>query len=422
MKRKILSLLLAALTLVTVLAACRNEAPTPGADSGAGNAAPAPDNSPAQTPDDDAQPSGEDAGTASSGENDVSQPTEENYDGRLVFDHAMELSYAKCFSLDYYKGGYKLASLSDGTKILVVPENMSVPADAPEDAIVLRQPVSNIMVSSTPVTSLINAIGALDAISLTTYDADSWYIDEVKEAILDGSLTYVGDYKAPDYEQITAAGTALAIYSAMLTEDVAAQLDALGVDVVLDCSAQEEHPLARVEWAKLYGAIFNKEAEAEEVFNTQAAFVDEIAKAENTGKTVAIFYITSNGSLYARNADDYMAKMVDLAGGRYALPDVGAGESGTAKMELEAFYDGTKDADYIIYIWSVGGKPETVDAFLERAGILADMKAVREGNVWCTTPDFFQIQDTIGSMVNDIHLMLTSDGSEDSFTYLWRLK
>ena len=31
------------------------------------------------------------------------------FDGKLEFDHAMELEYAKCFSVDYYKGGYKIA-------------------------------------------------------------------------------------------------------------------------------------------------------------------------------------------------------------------------------------------------------------------------------------------------------------------------
>ncbi len=409
MKTKILSLMLAALMLVSLLAACNK---------------PSDDNQDNPPPENGGEQSNQPENTENNGENtpSVEDPAEESYDGRLVFDRSMELSYAKCFSVDYYKGGYKLASTSDGTKMLIVPEGMSVPADAPEGAIVLQQPVNNIMVASTPVTSLINAIGALDAISLTTYDADSWYIDEVKSAIENGSLTYVGDYKAPDYEKITAAGTTFAFYSTMLTEDVAAQLDALGVDVVLDQSADEEHPLARVEWAKLYGAIFNKEAEAEALFNTQASYIDEISKAENTGKTVAIFYITSKGALYARNADDYMAKMIDLAGGKYALPDVGVGESGTVKMEFEAFYDGAKDADYIIYVWSLGGKPETLEDFLGRADILSEMKAVKEGNVWCTTPDFFQIQDTIGSMVNDIHLMLEADESTDALTYLKRLK
>ena len=135
-----------------------------------------------------------------------------------------------------------------------------------------------------------------------------------------------------------------------------------------------------------------------------------------------MFYITSKGVLYARNADDYMAKMIAIAGGEYALADVGAGEVGTAKMEMEAFYDKAKDADYIIYIWSLGGKPETLADFTARAAILSDMKAVKNGNVWCTTPDYFQIQNTIGSMINDMRLMLDADEGTDKLTYLFKLK
>ena len=91
-------------------------------------------------------------------------------------------------------------------------------------------------------------------------------------------------------------------------------------------------------------------------------------------------------------------------------------------MELEAFYDKAKDADYIIYIWSLGGKPETLDAFLERAAILSDLKAVKNGNVWCTTPDYFQIQNTIGNMINDMRLMLDAGADVDKLTYLFKLK
>lgn len=347
---------------------------------------------------------------------------DEDYDGRLVYDSSMELQYAKGFSVDYYKGGYKLISIIDGTKLLIVPEGMSVPEDTEDDTIVLQQPVENILVSSTPTTSLINAVGALDAISLTTYDVDSWYIDSVKEALENGSMQYIGNYNEPDYEMITASGTDFAIFSAMLTEDVAAQLEQLGVRVMLDQAAEEEHPLARVEWMKLYGAMFNLEEKAEELVNEQIAYVDEIASKEATGKSVAIFYITSKGALYARNADDYMAKMVDLAGGEYILSDVGVGESGTINMEMEAFYDRAKDADYIIYIWSLGGRPETLADFLERSEILADMKAVQEGNVWCTTPDFFQISNTLGSMINDMNLMLNADETTDTLTYLFKLQ
>ncbi|MGN1410381.1 MAG: ABC transporter substrate-binding protein [Eubacteriales bacterium] len=346
----------------------------------------------------------------------------ESYDGKLVFDSSMELQYAKCFSVDYYKGGYKWIKTTGGASIFVVPEGMSVPSEIDSDTCVLQQPVDNILVSSTPVTSLINAVGALDSISLTTYDVDSWYIDSVKDAMNSGKLSYIGNYKEPDYEMITAAGVNFAIFSTMLTEDVAAQLDQLGVYVMLDQSIDEDHPLARVEWSKLYGAMFDCEEKADEVFETQVNYVNEIAKAENTGKSVAVFYITSKGMLYARNADDYIAKMVELAGGEYALSDVGVGETGTINMEIEAFYDKAKDADYIIYIWSLGGKPETLDDLIARSAVISEMDAVKNGNVWCTTPNFFQISDTIGSMINDIHLMFEADESTDALTYLTRLK
>ena len=39
--------------------------------------------------------------------------SESSYDGQLVFDHAMELQYAKLFSVEYYKGGYKLLTITN---------------------------------------------------------------------------------------------------------------------------------------------------------------------------------------------------------------------------------------------------------------------------------------------------------------------
>ena len=60
--------------------------------------------------------------------------------------------------LYYYKGGYKLISIIDGTKLLIVPEGISVPEDTEDDTVVLQQPVENILVSSTPTTSRVYII------------------------------------------------------------------------------------------------------------------------------------------------------------------------------------------------------------------------------------------------------------------------
>ena len=111
------------------------------------------------------------------------------------------------------------------------------------------------------------------------------------------------------------------------------------------------------------------------------------------------------------------------SGGVYAFDGVVDEDGKTSvSMTMESFYEKARDADYIIYVWTLGGKPETLSALLERGDFLADMKAVKEGNVWCTTPDFFQISSTLGNMINDINLMLNADDTADEFTYLFKLK
>ena len=48
-------------------------------------------------------------------------------DTQLVHDSSLELKYAKSFSVDYYKGGYKTITDWTGRKTLLVPEGKEVP-------------------------------------------------------------------------------------------------------------------------------------------------------------------------------------------------------------------------------------------------------------------------------------------------------
>ena len=61
---------------------------------------------------------------------------------------------------------------------------------------------------------------------------------------------------------------------------------------------------------------------------------------ENTGKTVAFFYITSNGAVSVRKPGDYIAKAIDLAGGVYVFHDLPGEENAlsTMNMQMESFY------------------------------------------------------------------------------------
>ena len=341
----------------------------------------------------------------------------------LTINGQLELEYATQFRVDFCEGGYSLITNSDGARFLTVPEGAGVPEGLDEDIVILQQPLDNLLISSTPTTSLINAIGALDKVTMTTQDYDGWYIEDVKKAMDEGKMTYIGSYKAPDFEYLVANPPSFSVFSTMLDSvpDVAEKLKELNIPYMRDSSTYEKHPLARMEWVKLYGVLLDRQAEAQAHYEAQKALVDSIG-ADSTGKTVAMFYITSKGDLYTRNAGDYMAKMLELAGGVYAMPELNPEKSGTQKVSPEEFYVAAGEADYIIYIWSMGGKPETMEAFLERSPILKDFKAVKDGNVWFTTPDYFQINDTLGAMILDMNKMLTNeDESVTRFTYLFKL-
>ena len=64
----------------------------------------------------------------------------------------------------------------------------------------------------------------------------------------------------------------------------------------------------------------------------------------------------------------------------------------------------------------------SLDELLEKSSLLADFKAVKEGNVWCTEKSLFQETTGIATMISDMHTMLTSDDPDLSqLTYMYRL-
>ena len=337
---------------------------------------------------------------------------------------SMELLYAENFSVDYYEGGFKLLETMDGTQILVVPEDKEIPQNVDEDTIVLKQPVQNMYLVSSAVMDIFSKLDAIDTLRFSSQTEDNWYVDDAKQAMEDGSLIYAGKYSKPDYELIVSEGCSLAIENSMIfhSPEVMEMLESFDIPVMVEYSSYESHPMGRVEWIKFFGALVDKEDEAQRIFDEQIDILDSVAANENTDKTVAFFYITSNGLVQVRQSNDYIPKMIELAGGRYIFENLGDSESkrSTMNMQVEEFYDGAKDADYIIYNSTIDGGLSSVDELIDKCPVLADFKAVKDGNVWCTTNDMYQQSMSIGYMIKDIHSMVC-DCDEDDMTYLFKL-
>ena len=335
----------------------------------------------------------------------------------------LQLAYAKNFSIDYYDGGYKLLTTKDGTQILTVPEGKEMPDNLDESIIVMQQPVNNIYLVSSAVMDMFRELNALDTIGFSAQKAENWYVEGAKAAMENGDILYAGKYSSPDYELLVSKKCSLAIENSMIlhSPEVKEMLEDFDIPVIIEYSSYETDPLGRVEWIKFFGALTGKEEEAEKAFEKQTEIVKHVTATKKTDKTVAFFYITSNGLVQVRQSNDYIPKMIELAGGRYIFENLGDdSKRSTMNMQVEEFYNGAKDADYLIYNSTIDGGVKSVDELIEKCSVLSDFKAVKSGNVWCTEKDVYQQSMSIGFLIEDIHNML--QGADDTeMNYLYRL-
>jgi iron complex transport system substrate-binding protein len=237
-----------------------------------------------------------------------------------------------------------------------------------------------------------------------------------------GTIVYGGKYRAPDYELLISRGVRLAVESTMInhTPQVRDKLMELGIPVLVELSSYEEEPLGRAEWIRLYGVMCDKDAQAQAVFDEQVAQVSAIDAAD-TGKSVAFFYLNANGSAVVRRPGDYVTTMIEQAGGRYAFDGLERAQAGSSSltMEMEQFFATAKDADVIVYNATIDDGVRTLDELLSKNELLADFKAVRDGEVWVTDQDMYQQMIDTGGIIADFNRMLR--GTEDGMTYLRRL-
>lgn len=332
----------------------------------------------------------------------------------LVYEDSLKLQYAENFSIDYYAGGYSMITTKrDGSRFLIVPEQAEAPEGLEEDIVILKQPIQDIYLVASAVMDMFCQLDGLDAISFSGQKQENWYIEDAKNAMAEGRLLYAGKYNRPDYEQLVSRGCRLAIENGMIAHapEVVEKLEDFGIPVLMEASSYEAHPLGRVEWIKLFGALLGKEEAAERIFQEQADILNRISEDQPSGKTVAFFFVSSNGMVQVRQSSDYIPRMIELAGGQYIFENLGDPESrkATMNMQAEEFYHKARNADFLIYNSSIDGGISTIKELLDKCEFLEDFQAVKEGNVWCTSNDMYQQSLSIGYLMEDMHRMLQGD-------------
>ena len=378
---------------------------------------------------------------------------------------SLNLSYAKEFSVDFYecKNGessgneiskisesfrkigsagkaanpgdiYCLVKIQNGGNFLLAPENAPKGIEnlknLPENTFVMKKPLDKVYLVSTSAMDFIAKLGAVENLRFSGTKESGWFIPDAKDAMKSRKILYAGKYSAPDYELLLSRGCNLALENTMIfhNPEVKEKLEELGIPVVVERSVYEKNPLARLEWIKFYGILFGKLEESEKYFESETEKISQginQKKNQNGGKTVAFFFVSSNGSVNVRSGGDYISKMIEMSGGKYVpVLDKQAFESArsTVNMQFESFYAAAANADILIYDRSIDKNLRTFAQLKKKNPLFSDFAAVKSGEVYCTKDDFFQKTTGTADFISDLGKILGEGRNSENLVFLEKMR
>ena len=331
----------------------------------------------------------------------------------------VELYCAECFTLYEYENGDSYIVTDDGSKYLVTDLD---PKGLDPDTAVLRRNADHIYMAASAAMSFYDSLGRISDIRFSAIKESAWDIESAAEAMRSGDMVYAGKYSEPDYELLLTEGCSYSIQSTMSDHvpKVRQKLTEIGIPVFVDRSSYESHPLGRCEWIKVYAHLTGDTELGDRLFEEQKEHFDRLEGIESSGKTVVFFYISASGKIVTRKAGDYVTTMIEMAGGENVFDFLGDDNaSSTVTLEPEEFCIHAKDADIIIYNINLGGEIHSIDELVEKNDLLSEFRAVKEGNVFCTSRSVYQEIMKMGEILTDFHTVFS--GSGDELKYLYRI-
>ena len=137
-------------------------------------------------------------------------------------------------------------------------------------------------------------------------------------------ITDIGDDMQPSLEQILLLNPDLVIlYTYAQGDPIPAQVEALGIPILYCNEWTETTPLARAEWIRVFGAVFDCQTKADSVFASVKDAYDEARRREGDeakGESV-MSGMSWRGTWYVPAGGTFMGNLFQDAGAQYKYED-----------------------------------------------------------------------------------------------------
>lgn len=291
--------------------------------------------------------------------------------------------HAEGFRLDY-REGYKLLEVlnpyqdrTDTISYALVPRSGHSP-DIPEGARRIPIPVRSLIATSTTHVAL---AGALNANEILEGMVDPGYVydPEVRKMVENGQITPFsqGEFNK---EQALAIGPDLVMVSAGQSsqfDDYRVLLES-GIQVLINAEWLETTPLGKAEWIKVMGALLNREARADSLFDAVEAryrlLLEKVKKVDD--KPLVINNIPYKGAWFVSAGNSFTANYFRDAGADY--PWFHTEGTGGLRLNFEEVYEIGLRAD----VWLNPGTAKSLEEIRGRDPRFREFRPVRNGRVY----------------------------------------
>lgn len=270
-----------------------------------------------------------------------------------VKQRSLSVKYAKGFSVDYYER-FKIITVKDwrdSAKVLaqyvLLPKGKAAPLDFPE-AVRIETPVTKVICLST------NQVAEMKRLQLLHYVAGITgpqliYDKSIREAVKSNIIANLGQQEL-NYEKLIALHPSFVFTSGGFDggSKLKTKLDALHIDRVLQMDYAEQDPLARAEWIKFMAVFFNREQEADSLFEqVETSYLALKTKAQQAKDKPTVFCnIPFKEVWYMPCGENYMAHLIADAGGDFLWKNAPATNGLNLNLDYEAVYNRAAHAQY----------------------------------------------------------------------------
>lgn len=251
--------------------------------------------------------------------------------------------------------GYTLVTIADPWKggvlhrYVLVPRDSSIPDGLPEGTLV-RTPIRQALVYSSVHTSLIDELGAIDAVH-GVVDSQYFIDTTIVNGVARGTITDCGNSMNPTVERVIDMQPD-AILLSPYQDASYGQIASLDIPIIECADYLEYDPLGRAEWMKFYGELLGRRLEADSLYKSVVDAYNHVKLLAADAKThpTVVTEMVISGVWNVPGGQSYMARILGDAGGKYLWAD--DKNTGSLALDFNQVLAVAQNADYWFIKWT----------------------------------------------------------------------